>query len=636
MKYKFIDLFAGIGGFHLALTQNDMECVFASEIDDAARKTYLANHSISPELFNQDIRTITPEEIPEHDILCGGFPCQPFSQAGHKKGFNDGENSERGNLFYCILDILETKRPKAFILENVRHLLKHDEGRTFNIIYDHLIDAGYSVSFKVIKATDFGRPQHRPRIYIVGFNNDVVDTSKPFVFPKAIPLKLTMSDIWEGECDRDIGFTLRVGGKCSPIDDRRNWDGYRVNGKVERLKPKQGKRMMGLSDDFQFPVTEAQAMKQLGNSVCVDVVKYISEEVKSYLDRNLKLNIKENEMDLSLNKGEWSEFYAFCSLIVNQILPFGDHNGHAINDSVTILKLSHNNSDTIYEIVKNGRLQIVKTNGTVINELAISDVITDTRLAVLFETIKTASGSSFEMAPFAEIMTIFDIQKFKGTSSEKADLKIGFEYKDTAYHLDPIGIKSYAGSPPTLLNASSATNFIYEVIGFNGSIDEVNAIDGSSKIRDRIQAVLACGGGLEFASCEKPVHEANLRKVDSNMPEMLADVLLKFYKGEGSNLSALVTDEQKIIRFKDYLKAILLGMFSATPWDGNYSSNGTIVIHNAGDLVLYHVIKDSVLKDYLFNKTKLDTPSSTRHRFGKLYNEGGKVYMKLNLQIRNI
>jgi DNA (cytosine-5)-methyltransferase 1 len=284
LKYKFIDLFAGIGGFHLALHRNGMQCVFASEIDKEARKTYLANHQINPSQFNEDITTISPELIPDHDILCAGFPCQPFSQAGYKKGFKD----DRGNLFNNIRDILEAKRPKAFILENVRHLLKHDSSRTFNIIYEALISLDYYVEYKVIKASEFGRPQLRPRIYIVGFDNKTIDTSRAFLFPKEIPLKLSMSDVWEAECSRDIGFTLRVGGKSSPIDDRRNWDGYIVNGEMRRLTPKEGRRMMGFPDSFEFPTSNSQAMKQLGNSVCVDVVEHIAEEIKTYLKEQSK------------------------------------------------------------------------------------------------------------------------------------------------------------------------------------------------------------------------------------------------------------------------------------------------------------------------------------------------------------
>lgn len=282
LKYKFIDLFAGIGGFHLALHRNNMQCVFASEIDKEARKTYLANHQITSDQFNEDITNIDPKLIPDHDVLCAGFPCQPFSQAGYKKGFKD----ERGNLFSNIRAILEEKKPKAFILENVRHLLKHDNGKTFNIIYSALVDLDYYVEYKVIKATEFGLPQHRPRIYIVGFHNKLLNTAKPFLFPKEIKLKTTMSDIWGAECSREIGFTLRVGGKSSPIDDRRNWDGYYVNGEVRRLSPKEGRKMMGFPDSFKFPTSNSQAMKQLGNSVCVDVVENIAKEVKLYLDEN--------------------------------------------------------------------------------------------------------------------------------------------------------------------------------------------------------------------------------------------------------------------------------------------------------------------------------------------------------------
>src|SRR5690554_2379625 len=131
MSLKFIDLFAGIGGFHLALSNLGMKCVFASEFDEAARKTYLANHNLEEQFFNTDIRSASYELIPDHDILCAGFPCQAFSHVGKRVGLTDGSNSERGNLFYCISEILEAKKPRAFILENVRGLVNHDNGNTF-------------------------------------------------------------------------------------------------------------------------------------------------------------------------------------------------------------------------------------------------------------------------------------------------------------------------------------------------------------------------------------------------------------------------------------------------------------------------------------------------------------------------
>ena len=172
---KFIDLFAGIGGFHLAFHELNAECVFASEIDKNARITYQENFlKRSPKLFennkyNDDILKINEPavQIPDFDILCAGFPCQPFSQAGYKRGFSESKD-ERGNMFFHICNIIEHKKPKAFFLENVRHILKHDDGRTFEIIKEHLEQRlGYSFHYQVVKASDHGLPQHRARVFMV-------------------------------------------------------------------------------------------------------------------------------------------------------------------------------------------------------------------------------------------------------------------------------------------------------------------------------------------------------------------------------------------------------------------------------------------------------------------------------------
>ena len=275
---KFIDLFAGIGGFHMALHNLGAECVFASEWDVAARKTYETNFKPhSPDLFKNgdfagDITKINPKDIPDFDVLCAGFPCQPFSQAGFKKGFNEA----RGTLFFDIVNIIKTKQPQAFFLENVRHLLKHDDGKTFATIKKIIEkDLGYSFFAKVVKASDYGLPQYRPRLFIIGFK----DKSINFEFPEPKPLAFTMSDVWGGKCSREIGFTLRVGGKGSRITDRRNWDSYLVNGKIKRLSPKEGLKMQGFPPNFQFPVSQAQAMKQLGNSVAVPAIQATAAEI---------------------------------------------------------------------------------------------------------------------------------------------------------------------------------------------------------------------------------------------------------------------------------------------------------------------------------------------------------------------
>ena len=288
-NYRFIDLFAGIGGFHLAFHKSGAECVFASENDPFARKTYETNFKkLSPEifdqdLFNDDIKNIEPQDVPDHDILCAGFPCQPFSQAGHKRGFNE-DREARGNMFFYISDILQEKRPKAFFLENVRHLENHDDGRTFDTIKQILKnDLKYKIFYKVVKATDYGLPQHRPRIFIVGFREED-EYESDFEFPEKKKLKFTMSDVWKGECSREIGFTLRVGGKGSGINDRRNWDAYLVDGEIKRLGVEEGKRMMGFPSTYKFPVSKVQAMKQLGNSVAVDAVQAVAKQIIAHLE----------------------------------------------------------------------------------------------------------------------------------------------------------------------------------------------------------------------------------------------------------------------------------------------------------------------------------------------------------------
>ena len=267
----------------MAFHNTGAECVYASEWDEQARKTYETNFSkISPLLFENgnfvgDLTKIDKAQIPNFDILCAGFPCQPFSQAGFKKGFED----IRGTLFFEIAEIIKLKKPSAFFLENVRGLYSHDEGRTFETIKSILTkELGYSFHHAIVKASDHGLPQHRPRLFMVGFR----DPSIQFDFPKKRKLKFNMSDVMKGHVDREIGFTLRVGGKRSPIDDRRNWDGYIVNGEVRRLTPDEGKRMQGFPSSFKFPVSDSEALKQLGNSVAVPAIQDYAESIISALE----------------------------------------------------------------------------------------------------------------------------------------------------------------------------------------------------------------------------------------------------------------------------------------------------------------------------------------------------------------
>ena len=291
---KFIDLFAGIGGFHIAMENAGAECVFVSEWDSAARRTYEHNFkSRSPKIFEVDQRTgeqprfvgdITkvdltenPEAIDDFDVLCGGFPCQPFSQAGLRKGMDEA----RGTLFFNILHILREKRPAAYFLENVRGLSTHMSGgvRTITIIEEKLKELGYSFQLFHVKASDFNVPQHRPRVFIIGFRDE--STAAQFTPPEKKELTASLKDILGPEVNRDIAYTLRVGGRGSGVTDRRNWDCYQVGERVVRIEKEEGIKIQGFPDWFSFPETVAnsQAMKQLGNSVAVPAIEAYSKAI---------------------------------------------------------------------------------------------------------------------------------------------------------------------------------------------------------------------------------------------------------------------------------------------------------------------------------------------------------------------
>ena len=294
-KLKFIDLFAGIGGFHIALRSLKMKCVLTCEIDKYARETYLNNfkepYLKDKNLFPEDIWNIDFKKIPNFDILCAGFPCQPFSQVGQKKGFKDNKS---GNLFFAIEEILKVKKPKAFILENVSFLKNHDNRKTYKTIRSKLEKLNYTFESQILKASDYGLPTYRPRIFMVGFYKPKIKASfkkLPFTFPAKIKLKKTVSDVMGGFCstdftgkkERKIGFTMRVGGGRSGVLDRRNWDSYIINKKEVRISPQQGLELMGFPKSFKFPVSNSQALKQLGNSVAVNVIKEVGKKTIDHL-----------------------------------------------------------------------------------------------------------------------------------------------------------------------------------------------------------------------------------------------------------------------------------------------------------------------------------------------------------------
>lgn len=308
-KYKMIDLFAGIGGTRLGFqltgkTQN----VFSSEWDKFSQKTYRANFGETPE---GDITKIDANSIPDHDILVGGFPCQAFSQAGKKLGFND----TRGTLFFEVAKIIKAKRPKAFLLENVKNLKNHDHGKTYKVIMNTLDELGYVVTTMLFKAKDFGVPQHRERIYIVGFDPKQVSNYRDFKapIPPRIPTKVgdilipdvdskyTISDkLWAGHQRRKIqnkkngkGFGYRLFNADSPytstISARYYKDGSEIlieqkGENPRKVTPREAARLQGFPEKFIIPVSDTQAYKEFGNSVAVPVVMAVAKQILNVLD----------------------------------------------------------------------------------------------------------------------------------------------------------------------------------------------------------------------------------------------------------------------------------------------------------------------------------------------------------------
>ena len=323
-KFTFIDLFAGIGGFRIAFQNLGGKCVYSSEFDAKAQESYLANYGEMP--FGDITKESTKKYIPQDfDILCGGFPCQAFSLAGRRLGFKD---ETRGTLFFEIEAILRKHQPKAFFLENVKGLAIHDKGRTLKTILNHLDDTGYDVvPPQILNAMDFGVPQHRERIYIIGFRKDLGINVEDFKYPepttpegkrvkfrdvmeKKVPsVKYYLSDVYVETLKRHrarheaaghgfgyeiidlngIANAIVVGGmgrERNLIIDKRlkdftpvtNIKGEVNRDGIRRMTPREWARLQGFPDEFKIVVADASAYKQFGNSVAIPAIQATAEQ----------------------------------------------------------------------------------------------------------------------------------------------------------------------------------------------------------------------------------------------------------------------------------------------------------------------------------------------------------------------
>ena len=296
----FTDLFCGIGGFHIAAARLGMQCVFACDMDDEASRAYHHNFGIEPA---GDITEIAPDSIPDHDVLLAGFPCQPFSIIGDMRGFDD----VRGNLVFNVAEIIDAKRPTAFVLENVRQLSTHNRGKTLARIIAELTELGYRSDSKVLNALDFGLPQKRERTIIVGF----CDHSTPFEWPKPVGEPLPLSEVLEKDVPANYLASTEIRQKREAKHESQyelsiwhenkagnvsshpfscalragaSYNYLLVNGE-RRLTPREMLRLQGFPEWFELPGSYQQTRKQTGNAVPVPMVQAVLEKVVDGLSR---------------------------------------------------------------------------------------------------------------------------------------------------------------------------------------------------------------------------------------------------------------------------------------------------------------------------------------------------------------
>lgn len=310
---KIVSLFAGIGGFDLGFLQNGFKIIWANDFDKYAVQSYRAN--VRNEIVLGDILKLK-EQIPTHDMIIAGFPCQPFSSLGKLKGFDD----ERGTLFYEILDIAKKHKTKILVLENVKNLMLHDKKQTFNKMIKLLNDSGYNCFYDVLNAKDFGVPQQRARVFIVAILKEFSD--KEFIFPAPIPLKITTQDLLDKNVENKYFLTKKIsktvlswgsgGYKAKPTIDRKisktltatmhkmhraSQDNYvtdeknyakfndenRIN--VRKLTPNECRKLQGFPNSWKQVVSDTQAYKQFGNAVCVNVSNALARQIKEFLEK---------------------------------------------------------------------------------------------------------------------------------------------------------------------------------------------------------------------------------------------------------------------------------------------------------------------------------------------------------------
>lgn len=355
------------------------------------------------------------------------------------------------------------------------------------------------------------------------------------------------------------------------------------------------------------------------------------------------------------NKGEWSEFYAFLKLLTDGKLFNADANLAILEDNFyVILKIIRDET--------RGRqsYDISKRNGEVImtDEVDGSSVVINienikSKVVAIFEEMKSSNDTTFQIPSAEAVMNDLHCSQIKASSKKKADLVIVLHDKKSPIFPElGFSIKSMLGSPSTLLNASGATNFTYRIIETNTADPVVTSGVHEVSVREKSTHIYEAGGNIEFVEMDNAGFKMNLRNIDSNFPEIIAETIKYYYRGRASRVSDLVDcmteDEdfckkfdlnkrQLILKVKRFLSAVALGMTPKKEWDGYASAHGGyVIVKENGEVVCYHIYNRDQFEEYLYRNTKFDTPSTGRHKFGDIYTENGEKRIKYNLQIRFI
>ncbi|MCL2221329.1 MAG: HpaII family restriction endonuclease [Oscillospiraceae bacterium] len=708
-KLKSIDLFAGIGGIRLGFEKafgDEVQTVFVSEIDDNAQKTYKSNFDDDFEIKG-DITKIAETDIPTFDICLAGFPCQAFSLAGQRKGFEDDyKGSSRGTLFFDVVRICAYHKPKVILCENVKGLAIHDKGRTYEIIKGALEEIGYTVHEKVLNSRDFGVPQNRERIYIVAFRNDI--DSSDFEFPnpkdsnkrlediiedKAVSAKYYLSETYvetlvkhkarHESKGNGFGYEIRewsgvagaivcggMGRERNLLIDKRQTDltpvthiKGKINNKgIRKMTPREWARLQGYDDEYKLPLADVHLYKQLGNSVTVPVIEEIAKQIKDTLSRADKLMGSEGEdeiMQITGNKGEWSELYAFIKLLKDGRIYAADENVNKLDDIfLPIIKIIREETKgEIYDYHTGESIRIYKDN-ELINTISISELKAQAEFLFtkIFEGSKTKGKSgSFPIDELEEFIGKIHIKKIKAPYNDKVDMLMQIHDINTGFSPEVgFSVKSDVGSPPTLLNSGKNTRIKYKVHGINDEqMEEINAID-KTVLREymiaRMVRLFSLCSKIEYHCVKDETFTDNLILIDSLLPELFGEMVLRHY----SNIDKGIYDCEELIRLVEELNpldyraskiyrykikrlicASALGMTPGKTWDGlEAATGGYIIVKRDGDVLCYHIYNRNFFEEYLMRNTQFDRPSASKFDYGYLYKENGAMYLDLNVQIR--